>query len=189
MNVAWFHCFSGIAGDMALGSLVDAGADLDEVRRMLETAAGRRLGARGRAGAARRHRRHGDPRARPRDPRSCGPRPTSRAWWPRPACPSGCRTAPWRRSAALAEAEGRLHRRPPEQVHFHEVGGIDAIVDVVGTCVALELLDVDEVRSSAVATGIGMVRSAHGHHPEPGSGGRRAAAGRAHPRASTCRSS
>ena len=60
---------------------------------------------------------------------------------------------------ALAEAEGRLHRRPPESVHFHEVGGIDAIIDVVGTCAALEVLGIDEVDASAVANGIGMVRS------------------------------
>ncbi|MDQ3107949.1 MAG: nickel pincer cofactor biosynthesis protein LarC, partial [Actinomycetota bacterium] len=68
---------------------------------------------------------------------------------------------------ALAEAEGRIHRRPPSQVHFHEVGGIDAIVDIVGTCAALEVLDVDTVHASAVATGTGMVRSAHGALPNP----------------------
>ena len=43
---------------------------------------------------------------------------------------------------ALATAEGRIHRRPPEQVHFHEVGALDAIVDIVGTAAALEVLDV-----------------------------------------------
>jgi uncharacterized protein (TIGR00299 family) protein len=69
--------------------------------------------------------------------------------------------------AALAEAEGRVHRRPPSQVHFHEVGGIDAIVDVVGTCAALEVLGVGVVHASAVATGTGMVRSAHGVLPNP----------------------
>jgi uncharacterized protein (TIGR00299 family) protein len=68
---------------------------------------------------------------------------------------------------ALAEVEGRLHRRPPSQVHFHEVGGIDAIIDVVGTCAALEVLDIDEVHASPVATGRGMVRSAHGLIPNP----------------------
>ena len=68
---------------------------------------------------------------------------------------------------ALAEAEGRLHRRPPSQVHFHEVGGIDAIVDVVGTCAALEVLGIDTVFASAVATGTGMLRSAHGVLPNP----------------------
>ncbi len=68
---------------------------------------------------------------------------------------------------ALAEVEGRLHRRPPEQVHFHEVGGLDAIVDVVGTAVALEILGIDDVRSSSVANGTGMVRAAHGLLPNP----------------------
>jgi uncharacterized protein (TIGR00299 family) protein len=68
---------------------------------------------------------------------------------------------------ALARAEGKLHNRPPEQVHFHEVGALDAIIDVVGTCAALELLDVDEVHASPVAHGIGMIRSAHGALPNP----------------------
>jgi uncharacterized protein (TIGR00299 family) protein len=69
--------------------------------------------------------------------------------------------------AALADAEGRLHRRPPGQVHFHEVGGVDALIDVVGTCAALEVLGVDMVWSSPVANGTGMVRSAHGMLPVP----------------------
>ena len=68
---------------------------------------------------------------------------------------------------ALAQVEGRLHRRPPEQVHFHEVGGIDAIIDVVGTCAALEILGVDEIYASAIANGVGMVRTAHGLMPNP----------------------
>jgi len=67
----------------------------------------------------------------------------------------------------LAEVEGRLHRRPPSQVHFHEVGGHDTIVDIVGTASALELLGVDTVASSPVATGLGMVRSSHGLLPNP----------------------
>ena len=67
----------------------------------------------------------------------------------------------------LAEAEGRLHRRPPSQVHFHEVGAVDAIIDIVGTCVALELLGVDEVRASPVAQGSGMVHTSHGALPVP----------------------
>jgi len=67
----------------------------------------------------------------------------------------------------LADVEGRLHHRPAGQVHFHEVGGIDAIIDIVGTCAALEILGVDQVWSSAVANGTGMVRSAHGMLPVP----------------------
>ena len=68
---------------------------------------------------------------------------------------------------ALAEVEGRLHRRPPAQVHFHEVGGHDAIVDVVGSAIALELLDIDLVSASAVVNGTGVVRTAHGILPNP----------------------
>jgi uncharacterized protein (TIGR00299 family) protein len=68
---------------------------------------------------------------------------------------------------ALAHAEGAVHERDPETVHFHEVGGHDAIVDIVGTVLALELLDVDAVFSGPVAMGIGTVRSAHGVLPNP----------------------
>jgi len=68
---------------------------------------------------------------------------------------------------ALAEVEGQLHRRVPEQVHFHEVGGLDAIIDIVGVCGALELLGVDDVCASEVATGTGMIRSPHGMLPNP----------------------
>ena len=69
--------------------------------------------------------------------------------------------------SALAEVEGRLHRRPPDQVHFHEVGSHDTVIDVVGTAAALEVLGIDEVAASPVATGIGTVRSAHGFLPNP----------------------
>ena len=68
---------------------------------------------------------------------------------------------------ALAQVEGHLHRRPTAQVHFHEVGGHDAIIDIVGTAIALEVLGVDRVTASPVATGTGMVRSAHGLLPNP----------------------
>jgi pyridinium-3,5-bisthiocarboxylic acid mononucleotide nickel chelatase len=69
--------------------------------------------------------------------------------------------------ATLAEAEGRIHRRPAATIHFHEVGGVDAMVDIIGTCAALEVLAVDRVCSGPVAVGMGMVRSAHGHLPNP----------------------
>ena len=69
--------------------------------------------------------------------------------------------------SALAEAEGRLHRRPVSQVHFHEVGGHDTIVDIVGTAAALEVLGIDAVAASAVTTGTGVVRTSHGFLPNP----------------------
>ena len=165
-RVAWFHCFSGIAGDMAFGSLIDAGADLDEVRALLD-----RLPVGGWAVEA-------EPVLR------CGIASTKlhvhaedttvvrtashiAALVEEARLPDRVSARALATFAALAEAEGRLHRRAPEQVHFHEVGGLDAIVDVVGTCAALEVLGVDEIRASTVVTGTGMVRAAHGLLPNP----------------------
>ncbi|MCY7275137.1 MAG: DUF111 family protein, partial [Phormidesmis sp. CAN_BIN44] len=67
----------------------------------------------------------------------------------------------------LAKAEGAVHGVPAEQVHFHEVGAIDAIVDVVGTCLGLDWLDLDRVYCSALPTGGGTIRAAHGRLPVP----------------------
>jgi len=67
----------------------------------------------------------------------------------------------------LAEAEGKLHDMPPTEVHFHEVGAVDSIIDIVGTCVGLELLDIAELTCSPVNVGSGSVRVAHGLLPVP----------------------
>jgi uncharacterized protein (TIGR00299 family) protein len=165
-TIAWFHCFSGIAGDMALGSLIDAGADLDEVRTLLARLPvdGWRLEAepvlRGGIAAT---------KAQVHVVESAVVRTAVHITGLVEEARLPDRVA--RRALgtfrALAEVEGRLHRRPPEQVHFHEVGGLDAIVDVVGTAAALEVLGVEEVHASPVATGTGMVRSAHGLLPNP----------------------
>jgi hypothetical protein len=69
--------------------------------------------------------------------------------------------------ALLAEVEGHLHGVPADKVHFHEVGGHDAVIDVVGTASALEVLGVDEIAASAVATGTGTISTAHGVLPNP----------------------
>ena len=165
MTVAWFHCFAGIAGDMALGSLIDAGADAHEVRGLVG-----RLGLPGwelrleedmRGGiACTRAVVRGDD-AVDRTHAAIAALVHAAALPPRVA----------RRSlavfGALASVESTLHRQPVDQVHFHEVGGHDAVVDVVGTAAALEILGVDELCASAVATGTGTVRSAHGRLPNP----------------------
>ena len=166
MSLAWFHCFSGIAGDMALAALVDAGADLDEIRALLD-----RLPVRGwsldaepvlRNGVAATqvHVRADEDGVVRTYAHICGLIDEARL-------PERVRDRAQSVFAAMARVEGRLHRRPPEQVHFHEVGGIDAIVDVVGACAALEVLSVDQVFASPVATGMGMIRSAHGVLPNP----------------------
>jgi hypothetical protein len=67
----------------------------------------------------------------------------------------------------LGEAEGAVHGISPEQVHFHEVGATDAIVDIVGTCLGLDWLGIEEIYCSALPTGGGMVHTAHGLLPVP----------------------
>ncbi len=151
---------------MALGSLIDAGADLKEIRLLLdrlslpgwelhteETLRGgvacTRALVQGRDdGTVRTHAAIAELITGAALP----PRVTERA------------LAVFRR---LADVESALHRVPVDRVHFHEVGGHDAIIDIVGTVVALEVLAIDEVTASPVATGTGMVRSAHGPLPNP----------------------
>jgi len=151
---------------MALGSLVDAGADIDEVRSLLERlpVTGWGLEAepvlRSGVAATQIHVRIADTGVVRTYAHISGLIEEARL-------PERVRKRAQDTFAAMAEVEGRLHRRPTEQVHFHEVGGLDAVVDIVGTCAALEVLDVSQVWSSAVATGTGMVRSAHGVLPNP----------------------
>ena len=165
-TVAWFDPVSGIAGDMALGALLDAGADLNFVTAQLELLSldGWSLGServrRNELAATRaivvapeghHHRRWRDIRALLE------------------SVPLADRV---RRRAlavfkALAEAEGQVHGMPADEVHFHEVGALDAIVDVVGVCAALESLGVDVVCSGPVAVGKGTINAAHGVLPNP----------------------
>jgi pyridinium-3,5-bisthiocarboxylic acid mononucleotide nickel chelatase len=165
-TVAWFHCFAGIAGDMALGSLLDAGADLDQVLAILE-----RIPLPG-----------WELRAEPvlRGGIACTKAVVSArddvvvrthahivGLLSEARLPDRVAHRALAVFAALAQVEGRIHRRAVEQVHFHEVGGHDAVIDVVGTAAALEVLGVDTVVASAVATGTGTVRTAHGLFPNP----------------------
>ncbi|HEU5450181.1 MAG TPA: LarC family nickel insertion protein, partial [Acidimicrobiia bacterium] len=165
-TVAWFHCFAGIAGDMALGACLDAGAPLDEVTGILERlpiggwALETELVMRGGLAATK-----ADVKAKPDGiTRTYG---HIAGLIEEARLPERVRERAQRVFRLLAETEGRLHRRPTASVHFHEVGGIDAIVDIVGTCAALEVLGVDEVCASTVRVGTGMVRTSHGLLPNP----------------------
>jgi pyridinium-3,5-bisthiocarboxylic acid mononucleotide nickel chelatase len=165
-TMAWFHCFAGIAGDMALGSLLDAGAEFDEVLSLLERLP---LGGwtlevepvlRGGVAATRAVVAVRDNVVVRTHAHIVGLVEEARL-------PERVTRRALATFAALAEVESKLHRRPVDQVHFHEVGGHDTIIDIVGTTSALEVLGIDEVRASPVATGLGMVRSAHGMLPNP----------------------
>ncbi|MGA3354087.1 MAG: nickel pincer cofactor biosynthesis protein LarC [Acidimicrobiales bacterium] len=166
-RVAWFHCFSGIAGDMALGSLVDAGADPSELVRLLA-----RLPIDGWSLRFEPVLRNGIAATQAvvkiRDDPVVRTFPHVMGILEEARLPDRARERAAAAFSLLAEVEGRLHRRPISQVHFHELGGHDTIVDIVGTALALELLGVNTVTASPVATGLGMVRSAHGLLPNPG---------------------
>lgn len=165
-RIAWFNCYSGISGDMTLGSLVDAGADTDELVKLLgripiggwtldfEPVTRNGLGATHAVVTA-----HDDGVVRT-FMHVVGIVEEARL-------PVRVRERAVDAFSILAEVEGRLHRRPPSQVHFHEVGGHDAIVDIVGSAIALELLGIDVVSASPVVNGTGVVRTAHGLLPNP----------------------
>src|SRR5215216_1969357 len=165
-RIAVFDPFSGASGDMILGALVDAGVSLaliqdavaqlgiEDVRITSQPAS---------AGAVRGTRVLVEPvGAQPsRDWR------TIRLLLEDSALPPPVRDAALTIFAALAAAEAEAHGQPVEQVHFHEVGGVDAIVDIVGACAALHALGIEHIASHPVAVGSGWVRSDHGLLPVP----------------------
>jgi uncharacterized protein (TIGR00299 family) protein len=162
-----FDCFSGISGDMTLGALVDAGAPFGELVKGLK-----RLGVSGFTLRKRQVQRGAITATKVDVVITSGvsrPWPLARI---RKAI-SGSRLSPkvQRQSLAvferLAEAEGKAHRVPRDQVHFHEVGLVDSFADIVGALICCDLLDVTRVTASPINVGSGTVRSAHGILPAP----------------------
>ncbi|HIK56927.1 MAG TPA: nickel pincer cofactor biosynthesis protein LarC [Synechococcales cyanobacterium M55_K2018_004] len=169
-KIAYLQCPTGLSGDMCLGALVHAGVPLEyliETLNRLGISQEFKLWAEGvhRHGqaATKVHvdllaehsphaHSHSDTRHLPEIETLIGEAdlPTRATAWS---------LAVFRK---LAEAEGAVHGLPPEQVHFHEVGATDAIVDIVGTCLGLDWLGIEQLYCSALPTGGGMVRAAHG---------------------------
>ncbi|MEE2805714.1 MAG: nickel pincer cofactor biosynthesis protein LarC [Actinomycetota bacterium] len=165
-NVAWLHPFSGIAGDMTLGALLDAGAELSFVISTLEG-----LNVGGWSLTTEQVDRNGirATRAVVDTPEQHHHRRWSdiRLLLEQGSLPGRVQARALAVFEALAVAEGEVHGLPPDEVHFHEVGALDAIVDIVGSCAALESLNIDEVASGPVAVGVGSISAAHGILPNP----------------------
>lgn len=166
MRVAYLDMFSGVSGDMLLGACLDAGVPLSELVAALTP-----LGLAGIRISAERVERHGIAATRcvvdvPDGP---GERHLEEilALIGRADLPAAVEAGARRVFERLAEAEARIHDTTPEEVHFHEVGALDAIVDVVGGVWCLERLGVERVQASTFALGRGWVRAAHGALPVP----------------------
>jgi hypothetical protein len=168
MRGLYLDCFSGISGDMLLGALVDLGVGAGRLRSDL-----RRLKVGGwRLSASRVTRAHLG--ATKVDVAVSGGRHPGRGLRQIRAIVEGSRLSAEVRGRAmeafrrLIDAEAKVHRIPPERVHLHEVGAIDAIVDVVGAMLGLEALGWPRVVCSPLHVGRGMVTTEHGSFPVPG---------------------
>jgi uncharacterized protein (TIGR00299 family) protein len=159
---AWIDASAGVAGDMLLGALVDAGADLGAVQQAVDAviAESVRIVARpvSRAGQ----------QATKIDVEVLATDLPHRPWSTiRDRLAAAELAEPVRQRAVsaftgLAEAEASVHGVAVDEVHFHEVGALDSIADIVGVCAALHSLTIDSLSASAVAVGSGRIRTAHG---------------------------
>ena len=189
-RILYFDCFSGISGDMALGALVDAGLPLDELTRALGTLA---LGDAHihaervlRAGVSaikfkvheHEHDHAHEHHHRDHDHHDRGAGAHRHAHAHRSLSEifhlidgSSLSTAGRARAKAmfqrLGEAEAAIHQMPVEEVHLHEVGALDSIIDIAGIVFAMEWAGADRVVCSPLNVGGGMVQSAHGLFPVP----------------------
>src|SRR5208282_1947154 len=166
MKQAYLDCSSGISGDMFLAVLIDAGAPVDrlfgEIKKLAlgfyEFKRTRAVRA-GLVGTRVDIRVPGEqPHRKLADIQSL----LEKASLPEKAAAQALKIF-----NHLAEVEGKLHNVPPGDVHFHEVGAVDAVIDIVGTCVGLELLEITNLICSPLNVGSGRVNAAHGSIPVP----------------------
>jgi pyridinium-3,5-bisthiocarboxylic acid mononucleotide nickel chelatase len=167
MRTLYFDCFAGISGDMTLGALVGAGADPRALTEQLNL-----LGVEGfevtfdtadrsginavRANVRIKHEPHHHRHLSDILKIIDGSRLSSNV-----------KERAAKIFGRLAEAEARVHNVPVERIHFHEVGALDAIVDVVGACIGFELLAIERFISSPLHVGSGTVEMEHGRFPIP----------------------
>ncbi|MCE9554823.1 MAG: nickel pincer cofactor biosynthesis protein LarC [Planctomycetes bacterium] len=161
MKIAYLDCASGIAGDMLLGALVDAGAPLEEIQAAIDSLRlpSCRLVAnevrRGGFRAIKIDVEH-EPEHAHRHPHHIVDMIRASQLTPRQ------QELAERVFTRLGEAEAKVHGTTIRKVHFHEVGAVDSIADIVGTAVGLDLLGIQRIVASPVPTGRGFIEIAHG---------------------------
>ncbi|MGA2403132.1 MAG: nickel pincer cofactor biosynthesis protein LarC [Syntrophobacteraceae bacterium] len=165
MNIAYFDCFSGVSGDMALGALLDLGVPLEAL-----TSAMKQLPLKNWSIVTRRELR--GPIQGMRVIISAGEQPHRRfsdiqTIFNESGLDSKVREKSLAIFERLADAEGRAHGVPPLSVHFHEVGAVDSILDIAGVVFCLEYLKVEKIYASPVPLGRGFVKTEHGTIPLP----------------------
>jgi uncharacterized protein (TIGR00299 family) protein len=166
LNILYFDCYAGISGDMTVGALLDLGVPLDLVRDELA-----RLPLSGYTLSAEETSRRGiravkfsvsvaEEKAHRHYVDIAGMIAQS-------SLPPEVREKAGRIFLRLAEAEAKVHGVEVDHVHFHEVGAVDSIVDIVGTAVCLHHLNIEELYASALPLGGGFVETSHGRLPVP----------------------
>ncbi len=165
MTICYFDAFSGISGDMTVGALVDAGADWDALETSLESL---KLGASFRVEKTKRR----GIAASKFVVESADEKKHRHLPQIENIIASAHLHENSERNALavfrrLGEAEARAHDLSVDKIHFHEVGAVDSICDIVGACVALDLLGVTEGCSSRINVGSGTVQTEHGMLPVP----------------------
>lgn len=166
MRTIYFDCFAGASGDMILGALVDAGVNPEQLQQQIGL-----LGVKGysidfekvdRSGISATY-------ARVRTAHEHAHRHLSDIMQIiyGSSLPDSVKERSARIFSRLAEAEGRVHNEPIEKVHFHEVGALDAIIDVVGAAIGFELLGANRFVCSPLHVGSGTVEMDHGRFPVP----------------------
>jgi uncharacterized protein (TIGR00299 family) protein len=166
MKVAYFDCLSGISGDMTLGALVDAGVPLERLQSELkdldvpgwEISVGKVW----KNGMAATH-----ARVKTEDTQTHRSLTTILGILERSKLADSVKKQAAAIFRKLGEAEAGVHDVPLEKIHFHEVGAVDAIVDIVGSCIGFRALGVERFACSPLNVGGGTVKMAHGILPAP----------------------
>ena len=166
MRIAYFDCFSGISGDMILGALIDAGLDIEELKSELKKLkltgydiSTKRTEKKGISGTKfevivleKHQERHLSDIFEIIEHSSLDRKIKNKAKDV---------------FSALAKVEAEIHNQPVEKVHFHEVGAIDALIDIVGVMIGMQRLNIEQVVASKLHVGTGFVQCAHGTLPVP----------------------